>query len=323
MSDEVVKQASCGMETMVSNARNAAEVADVHVSVLFADVSGSARLYEKLGSAEALRAVDRCMKRMERAVEGFGGRIVKLVGDELMAIFALADEAFQAGIEMQLRVADLPPVSGVKLAVRVGFSHGRVNDTDGVLDGETVAIAACLAGLAKPGQVLTCVQALAALSPVFKKSTRDLGPCVAKGKYLGRRMFEAMPPEILSSVAKIPESTNVYGADGSQVQYLCLRYMGRKIILNDRKPLIRMGRDNESDAIVHDRRASRHHAVIEWRGGKIILVDRSTNGTFVTLSGQPELLLRKGECVLHGRGLICFASSANSPDADCAEFELL
>ena len=75
--------------------------------------------FKALSLIHIFRAVDRCMKRMERAVEGFGGRIVKLVGDELMATFALADEAFQAGVEMQLRVADLPPVSGVKLAVRV------------------------------------------------------------------------------------------------------------------------------------------------------------------------------------------------------------
>jgi hypothetical protein len=263
------------------------------------------------------------MKRMERAVEGLGGRVVKLVGDELMAVFALADEAYQAGIEMQLRVADLPPVSGVKLAIRVGFSHGLVNESDGVLEGETVATAACLAGLAKPGQVLTCIQALAALSPAFKNSTRDLGPCTAKGKYFGRRMFEALHPEIVPTTVKISNSATLPDADGLEGQYLCLRYMGKRIVLSERKPLIRMGRDHESDAVVHDRRASRHHAVIEWRGGKAVLVDRSTNGTFVTLSGQPELLLRKGECVLNGKGLICFASSAISPDADYAEFELL
>jgi hypothetical protein len=47
----------------------------------------------------------------------------------------------------------------------------------------------------------------------------------------------------------------------------------------------------------------------------------STNGTFVTLNGQPELVLRKEECVLHGEGVICFAASANSPEADLVKFE--
>src|SRR5512146_2387517 len=122
----LVATSSCGTETAFSGNGVGMNEAPLNVSVLFADVSGSARLHEKLGSAEALRAVDRCMKRMERTVDGFNGRIVKIVGDELMATFDHADEALQAAIEMQLRVADLPPVSGVKLEIRVGFSHGEV-----------------------------------------------------------------------------------------------------------------------------------------------------------------------------------------------------
>ena len=45
------------------------------------------------------------MKRMERTVEGFSGRIVRIVGDELMATFPHADEALQAAVEMQQRIA--------------------------------------------------------------------------------------------------------------------------------------------------------------------------------------------------------------------------
>ena len=48
---------------------------------------GSTRLYEKLGDTEALRAVERCIKRMERAVEAFRGKVVKTIGDEVMAVF--------------------------------------------------------------------------------------------------------------------------------------------------------------------------------------------------------------------------------------------
>ena len=40
--------------------------------VLFADVSGSARLFERLGDTEASYAVERCVKRMERSIAGQG-----------------------------------------------------------------------------------------------------------------------------------------------------------------------------------------------------------------------------------------------------------
>ncbi len=279
------------------------------LSVLFATVSGNARLHEKLGGAETLRAVERCRKRMERAIDGFGGRIVKAAGDEVMAVFNLADEAFQAAVEMQQRVADLPPVSGVKLAIRIGFSHGPVSESADGLTGETVKTAALLAGLAQPEQVLTSVQARGFLSPAMRRSTRALETLAANGA-----VYELVAPDASAPAAKLstPQGTR-----------LCLRYGGRDVNLDDGKQVIQMGRDAESDVVINDRRASRNHAQIERRGDRIMLIDTSTNGTFITLPGQPELFVRHEECVLHGKGVISFAASASSPDADCAEFEQL
>ncbi|WP_301101602.1 adenylate/guanylate cyclase domain-containing protein [Propionivibrio sp.] len=273
-------------------------------SVLFADVSGSVRLHEKLGDAETLRAVDRCLKRMERSVEVFGGYIIKTVGDELMAMFDLPDQAFQAALQMQERVADLPPVSGVKLAIRIGFAHGSVSEERGRVVGETVSVAAHLAGLAKPGQVLTSFQTQSELPPALKKSTRSLGPASASGQFPGMMVIEVLSPE--EAKLRAP---------------FCLRYGDKLIELNESKLTIKMGRDAQSDVAIHDRRASRHHAKIERRGELIFLIDSSTNGTYVTLDGEAELFLREAECIIHGKGQICFAASASSPDADCAEFE--
>jgi predicted component of type VI protein secretion system len=89
------------------------------------------------------------------------------------------------------------------------------------------------------------------------------------------------------------------------------------------KPALSMGRDASVEIVVRDRRASRNHARIERRGEKFVLTDQSTNGTYVTFAGEPELFLRREEVVLRGRGSICFAASGSSNEADCAEFELL
>ncbi|MBL8413725.1 MAG: adenylate/guanylate cyclase domain-containing protein [Propionivibrio sp.] len=297
--------------------------ANCPLSVLFADVSGSVRLHERLVDAEALRAVDRCLKRMERAVEVFGGRIVKTVGDELMAVFDKADEALQAAIEMQQRVADLPPVSGVKLAIRVGFSHGPVNVKAGSYAGETVNAAAQLSGLAKPGQVLTSLQAQSTLSPLLKKSTHDLGSVEARGKSPGMNIFETVDPITSTPVAKIAEVADERNGYSQRGLFLRLRYGAKVVTLNDKKRIIRMGRGMESDIVIHDPRASRNHARLESQGDRVVLIDNSTNGTFVTMNGKPELFLLNEEFAIHGKGLICFADSASNPDADSAEFELL
>lgn len=219
-------------------------------SVLIADVSGGDLLRGRLDEAEASRAVDRCLKRMERAVAVSGGQLVSSSDVRLTAAFDRPDQAFEAALQMQERVAGLPPVSGVKLSIRIGFTHGSAAADPGQLVGESAESAA--------------------------------------QQRCGR---------------------------------LTLRYGDEELVLNERKPAIRMGRGAENDFAIHDRRASRQHAIVERRGERFVLTDSSSNGTYVTLDGKPELFLRGAECVIHGKGLICFAASASSPGVDCAEFE--
>ena len=61
--------------------------------MLFADVSGSTRLYETAGDAAGLEAVSACLGAARRATEASGGRIVKTIGDEVMGIFSAPDAA--------------------------------------------------------------------------------------------------------------------------------------------------------------------------------------------------------------------------------------
>ncbi len=315
MSDKVSGASTFGMDTTVSTSALDLKNSERQAAVLVAEVSGNARLHEKLSGGEALRAVDRCLKRMERAVEGFSGRLVKVVGDELMAVFDTADEAYQAAVEMQDRVADLPPVSGVKLAIHVGFSYGLVSESDGNVVGETVSVAAYLAGLATPDQILASLAVQSLLSPALKKATRDLGLSAANGQFPSMEIFELVTPESTGLVMKVSDRPGL--SSGS----FCLRYAGETIILDSTRPIINMGRSAEGDVVVRDRRGSRNHARIEQRGERVVLIDTSTNGTFVTFDGKPEFFIRREECVLQGRGVICFAASASSVDADCAQFD--
>ena len=261
-------------------------------SVLFADLPGSTRLRQKLGDGEAARAVDRCRKRMERAAEVFGGQAIDFAGDRLMAVFEHADQAYQAALQMRERVADLPPVAGIKLTIRAGLALATV--------GEASDAAMQLAQRAKPGQLLASPPARAALSPRWQKSTRELAAQATDGTTI----FELIP-----------------AADSTLAVALVLRYGDAVVTLDANQRVIAMGRDADCDVAIHDRRASRQHARIELRGERIVLIDNSTNGTYVTLDGQPELFLRGNECVIHGRGLISFAASSSSPGADCATFE--
>jgi len=295
------------------------------LAVLFADVSGSAKLYERLGDAEAERAVDRCIKRMERAIEGFGGRLVKASGDEIMVVFDTAETACQSAQEMQQRVSDLPPVSGVQLAIRIGFHVGPVEESGDNVAGETVNAAARVVGMARSGQILSSLQAASELPGYLREAIKDLGQSATGGTQIFEVPWQK-PDETVPAAARKPAAATAKppaAAESASLAKLCLRYRGRAYLLDEKTPVLSLGRDSGSDIVIEDRKASRHHARIERRGDQFFYVDRSTNGSYVTLASTPESMVRRSEIPLQGSGSICFGASGNDPAADCATFEYL
>src|SRR5207249_10996935 len=89
-------------------------------TVLFADVSGSTQLYQVAGDTTAHGAISGCLERMRKAVEAARGRVVKTIGDEVMALFPSADAAVAAAATMLGAVDALPAVGASKLGLRVG-----------------------------------------------------------------------------------------------------------------------------------------------------------------------------------------------------------
>lgn len=54
---------------------------------MVADMTGSVSLHQRLNEQEAERVIDRGLKRMTRSIEGQGGKVQQVVGDELLARF--------------------------------------------------------------------------------------------------------------------------------------------------------------------------------------------------------------------------------------------
>ena len=73
-----------------------------HATVLFADVSGSTKLYEAAGDAIALETINRMLADMRRATEQAGGRVVKTIGDEVMALFPSPAAAATAASQIHM-----------------------------------------------------------------------------------------------------------------------------------------------------------------------------------------------------------------------------
>jgi len=290
-------------------------------SLIHAAVAGSSRLFERLGTTEATHAVERCMKRMVRGIDGFHGRLVSTARDELSALFDNANDACQAAIAMQRRVADLPPVSGIQLAIRVGVHHGAVVEHEGGVFGEGVGVAESLAGLADAGQLVVSDETQALLTPQLQLLTRRLDSRSDPELPGDGSVFELIWAEP-KAAPRHPAVDKPPSARERELR-LCIRYGHYVKLLDRHRPSVAMGRDAACEITVHNRRASRQHARIERRGGSFVLIDLSTNGTFVTVNGEQELFIRHEQFVLRGSGVISFAASAGSAAADIAEYEHL
>lgn len=118
------------------------------VAVGFADLVGFTSLSEQLSDTETAELIERFEMLASDIVVGGGGRVVKMIGDEVM--FA-ADPSVVAGIAVSLAESfDSPDVP----SVRVGVAVGSVLAQSGDLYGPVVNLASRATMAARPGAVL-------------------------------------------------------------------------------------------------------------------------------------------------------------------------
>jgi adenylate cyclase len=285
------------------------------VAILFADIAGSTRLYETLGDAQAKALIDECLDTMRTVIERHAGRVIKTIGDEIMCTFPDADRGHLAAIDMQLKVAGLPIVSGLKRSIRIGFHAGVVIEECGDVFGDTVNTAARMSVLAKGDQIITTLSTVERLSPMLRESTRRIAALTVKGKADDINICEV----IWQGGDDLTMMTLSGGGYAAQIE-LHLTHGAQRLVLGHSGAGIVLGRDASCQIVIADRKASRLHARIERRRDKFFLVDQSTNGTFISIAGEAEISLRREELMLRGQGRIVFGHCAGEPGQETVEF---
>lgn len=270
-------------------------------AVLFADVAGSTALYEVLGDERAFALVEACLAAMSHSSTGAGGRVVKTIGDAVMAVFPNAEAAAQAAISMQFEVDRLGPSAGVRLGVRVGFRAGPMVERDGDVFGDTVNLASRLCDLASRGQIVTDSDTALQLPPLFRPSLRHLYAVPVKGKEAEVELVEVLWQ------AGGDEQTAIVSAPvpaRAAPSRLALQLGETRLEMGPDRRKVTLGRDAEADFSVRSPLVSRAHATIERRRERFVLSDHSANGTYVSVDGRPEARVHHEDLVLDGEGTI-------------------
>ncbi|MCW3040864.1 MAG: adenylate and guanylate cyclase catalytic protein, partial [Solirubrobacterales bacterium] len=126
---------------------------DQPVSILFTDLVGFSSWALEAGDSAAVHLLRAVGDAQEDAIATYGGRVVKRLGDGLMAVFTSPEDAVAAAVEAQANVGRVD-VDGYRPQLRAGVHVGTPRKLGGDYLGVDVNVAARVAEAAKGGEVL-------------------------------------------------------------------------------------------------------------------------------------------------------------------------
>lgn len=247
------------------------------MTIFFVDVAGSVELYDSIGDIQAHKKIVECLNQMSLVIDDQGGRVVEIIGDEIMAAFPDPDHAVEAATRIQTKLVQ---ETGSQLGVRIGFHAGPTAESDGHPYGDTVNVAARMVNLAKSGQIITNHQTAKDLSEDNQVRMRVVDKTFIKGKSNPYVIHEVIWDESESTILLTLPKTGYVSrlpTEGS----LSLKYRGKIMNIAESSGEVVLGRGPRCGLVIHSGAASRTHAVVSCRNGKMVFKDRSTNGTFI------------------------------------------
>jgi hypothetical protein len=238
-------------------------------TVLFAEVSGRDEFVRAAGFVMGWNGISDCVERLQRTARSSGGKVVKVIGSELMMLFDTPDAAAAAASRMHAAVSELPPVSGTRLAVKVGYHAGPVIEGNNDLLGDTVKLVETLLRQARAGQTITTPQT----AQLLNSQSRSYSGQVYSASLAG--------------------GSNREGPRARRM--LRLSYGNQSVICGPDNRAVVVGRDPRCGLVTATGFASRQHCTVLLGPDGLKIRDHSSYGTFLTNEGGEEVVLRNGQ----------------------------
>lgn len=310
------------------------------VAVMFVDIVGSTRYFERHGDVAGLVWVHECMDMLSPIAQKHGGTICKTIGDALMTYFEDAGNSVKAAIEMQRMLGSYNSnrIEDEQLRVRVGvnFGPGVIKEKD--VFGDVVNTAARIESMAKADQIFISADLEEAVRAVGMPM-RKISDVTVRGKSKTLDVYEVLwrdlkadgsvvTPARLPSptvaarvpVNRAPEKGEARGTVVMSVSPMAMvgmmaGFYSLSIVRPDgsvgmeyklEKPVTVLGRVDGDIVFPDDALVSRRHARFTVTDKGVVVEDlNSANGIFWRLKETHEL--RDGDTVLMGRQMFRFA----------------
>lgn len=287
----------------------------VHAAVL-----ESSRFIKEPDEVLLQKLVRRRLVRLERVVAALGGTVLRQMPQGLLAAFETADAAVLGACEMQRRCSVIPQISETQIALKIGIQRAtaalRAGDTidpaeitaikfASILGEGSVVVSATIAG------ELSSALSEAA-SPVIEESIDVAAHSIDWQRVPMLRLPQpgAKKPSVARSRTVAKTASIVFSLDGKQYSF------------GGNHPIITVGRDPINDIVINDPKASRQHCKIIHQREGYVLVDLSTNGTYLTPTGGKQLVVKKAMQTLPPSGYISPGHSIRQTDLAALSFEI-
>ncbi|MBV8049553.1 MAG: FHA domain-containing protein [Acidobacteriaceae bacterium] len=280
------------------------------VAILFTDIQGSTAYFEKYGDLAGLSMVHQCNSLLEDVVSKRGGRVIKNIGDAIMASFESCEQCVRTAVEMQQQLKEVN--AGKKdedcTRIRIGAHYGVGIVKSGDVFGDVVNVASRVQSLALPQQILVS-------DSLFKEVAAcnleivPLGRFQLKGKSEEREIYEVRWNQSLPARTNLAHT--IIASPTDQVQQFTLQHLtpagkidAEHLLVGDG---LTIGRNEGDLKFPDDSSMSSPHARIFVHNGQPMVEDLSTQlGVFIRLKGV--FTLEDRDIVIVGGQLLRFES---------------
>ena len=315
-------------------------------TILFVDLTGSTAAYQAVDGAQVAAVISKVTAWVGRVCEAHAGRVIKFLGDGVLAQFDDSVAAVRAAIFMQRshseRIQSWP--EALRMPLKVGISTGVVVHLGEDTYGDTVNLASRLSDMAGAHSIWANEavieriraerQALAAQGADGEEDLlnavryRSLGMMRIRGLDQAQSVFQIewnddVSSDLITVRGTLTGSDKLVEASGTELG-IALAWLGHTRVFSSEDMPVEIGRIPSCAFVVSDQRVSRQHARLEWINGAFVLTDTSSFGTWVRFvdAGDAEVQLRRNQCVLHSTGEIALGTPFNDFSAPVVAFHI-
>jgi TolB-like protein len=174
-------------------------------TVLIADVVGYSRLTHEDEDATVDAFQSHLRDHIRPAIRRYRGRLIKTLGDGVLAVFTSPVNAVKCALELQTDIAHASAGTAKdrQLKLRVGINLGDVRFQGGDVLGDAVNIAARLQTLAEPGEIIAADAVAQLLKGKVQAALEDLGGKTVKNIPEPVHVWRVRPATKLASIRNL------------------------------------------------------------------------------------------------------------------------